>query len=122
MVSLILFIIYVLDFFLLLPDSKFKIFWSYILIFRLLYTAFITPIRITFIDKIDLTWFIIDLIIDILFFIDIIITFNTAYYNSYGELITNRKVIALSYLKTYFILDLLTIIPFTYIFEDSSKY
>lgn len=56
----------------------------------LIYTAFITPIRLAFIDEINLVWLTIGLIIDILFFIDILITFNTAYFNEEGVLITDR--------------------------------
>lgn len=56
----------------------------------LIYTAFITPIRLAFIDEINSVWLTIGLIVDILFFIDILITFNTAYFNEEGVLITDR--------------------------------
>ena len=51
-------------------------------------------------------------IIDILFMIDIVIIFNTAYYTEDMELIEDRKSIAKSYLKGWFIIDLLAVIPF----------
>lgn len=88
-----------------------------------MYTAFVTPIRITFIDEVDTAWFVVDLVIDVLFFLDIMITFNSTYYNAHGELVTDRRTIGTNYLKTYFVLDVLAILPFSLIVEDrSSKY
>jgi uncharacterized membrane protein len=73
-----------------LPDSKFKNYWQYILMLLLIYTAFITPIRLAFIDNDDTIWNIIEIIVDVLFFFDILITFNSAYYNEEGVLIVER--------------------------------
>ena len=57
-----------------------------------------------------------------LFFLDIVMTFNTAYFNK-GQVITNRKKIVLHYLKRDFPMDLLSLlyllIFFSYdIFQD----
>ena len=69
--------------------------WSYVLMLLLVYTAVITPVRITFIDVTDINWIFIDTIIDCLFFIDILVSFNSAYYDNSGVLITDRKAIIL---------------------------
>jgi len=73
-----------------LPDSKFKKYWQYVLMILLIYTAFITPIRLAFIEEFNIIWFSLELIVDILFFLDILITFNTAYFNEEGVLIVDR--------------------------------
>ena len=52
------------------------------------------------------------LIIDILFLVDIILIFNTAFYGIEMELIEDRKQIASTYLKGWFFLDSLAVIPF----------
>ena len=51
-------------------------------------------------------------IIDICFFIDILVTFNTAVPVSQVKLIDDRKMIAKMYLKKWFWIDLIVTIPF----------
>ena len=50
--------------------------------------------------------------IDVSFFLDIIVTFNTAFYDHDNDLIDNRHTIAQSYLFGWFPIDLVAIIPF----------
>ncbi|CAD8104029.1 unnamed protein product [Paramecium primaurelia] len=101
-----------------LPDSIFKKYWQYVLMILLIYTAFITPIRLAFIEEFNIIWFSLELIVDILFFLDILITFNTAYFNEEGVLIVDRQQIANQYLRTWFIFDLMAIFPTDQIFEN----
>lgn len=61
--------------------------------------------------------FIFELCVDFLFFCDICITLNTAYYNE-GKLVVERKHILYNYLPIMFI-DIISIIPF-FLFDDSS--
>jgi len=50
---------------------------------------------------------------DVLFFIDVILTFNTAILNDSNWTIeANRKNIAISYLKSWFVVDVLSCFPF----------
>jgi hypothetical protein len=56
---------------------------------------------------------IIDFCIDVMFFIDIIVTFNTLYYSDKDmAYIGNRRFIAQKYFKSWFILDLASSLPF----------
>lgn len=83
------------------------------LFFLLFYTAFITPLRITFFeDDTSLSWTINDYFIDALFVIDITITFNSAFYTELHELIYSRRLVTINYFKTWFLLDILAIFPF----------
>ena len=50
--------------------------------------------------------------IDMLFFIDIIVIFNTVFYDLEMEMITCRKAIAKNYVSGWFLVDLLAIVPF----------
>ena len=50
--------------------------------------------------------------IDTLFMMDIIVIFNTAYYDEYLQIIDNRKLIVKQYLTGWFTIDLMAIIPF----------
>ena len=59
-----------------------------------------------------------DPLVDLSFLIDIILTFNLAYYIDNGEkreLITDKKRIAKNYLKSWFTLDFLSCLPLDYI-------
>lgn len=49
--------------------------------------------------------------IDTFFLVDIFVNFNTAFYEQEYELVTSRKEIALNYLKSWFLLDFVSIIP-----------
>jgi hypothetical protein len=75
-----------------MPNSKVRQWWSSVQILLLVYTAFVTPVRITFLDQTTATeWVAIDAIIDCLFLIDIAITLNSTIYSIDGDLICDRK-------------------------------
>lgn len=98
-----------------LPNSAIRVYWSYVVIFLLIYTAYITPYRVVFIDsstEYD-SWFFIENGVDALFFIDILITLNSAYYDDKGKIVTNRLNIFISYLKSWLLLDILGVFPFS---------
>jgi hypothetical protein len=96
------------------PENRQKGAWDLFMTFVLIFTCVMTPLSIAFndIDKTEPESNTLDYIIDLLFGIDIIVIFNTAYYNDDNEIIDCRKQIACSYLKGWFIIDLLAIIPF----------
>ena len=55
-------------------------------------------------------YFAINLSMDIIFFIDILVVFNTSLENDYEEIV-DRKIICMTYLKGQFTVDLLSAIP-----------
>ena len=94
-----------------MPDEAFKTVWDLIMVVFLFYTFFVTPYRIAFDDE-SILFAISDQIVDFVFLADIIITFFMAFYNSQFILIDKRKDIAKSYLKSWFIIDVISILPF----------
>ena len=48
----------------------------------------------------------------VMFLTDIALHFRTTFVNRKGEVVSNPKVIALNYLKGWFLLDLLAALPF----------
>ncbi len=50
--------------------------------------------------------------IDFLFFLDILANFNSAYYTELNEIEDDRKIIAFSYIKSWFFIDILAVLPF----------
>ena len=56
------------------------------------------------------------LVVDCMFFLDIVINFRTTYVHSASdELVTDPRRLAIYYAKTWFIIDLLAAIPFDWI-------
>jgi hypothetical protein len=55
-----------------------------------------------------------DFYLDLVFFLDIIITFNMPLYDQKSRLITDRKVISIKYLRTWFMIDLVICWPLSY--------
>lgn len=62
-----------------MPDSKFKTFWNITVILLLLYTSTVVPFQVAFIDVDSDFSRIINYMIDLLFAMDIIVNFFSAY-------------------------------------------
>ena len=98
--------------YLIYPDSKLKNFWSFVSIFLLLYTSFITPYRICFLDSVPGEFIVLEWFIDSFILIDIVINIFSVYVNEDGEQIANLRKQFMIYLKTWLLIDLLSIFPF----------
>ena len=94
------------------PDSPSKKYWNFFLIFLLLYVATLMPYRIAFVDENTGFWFYFDIFIDFSFIADIFINIFSAYYDDENKLVTNRRVIFMTYLRSWFLLDLIASFPF----------
>ena len=64
----------------------------------------------------------VDVVIDIVFLLDIVFTFFSAYYNRIEELVTDRRTVCCNYLKSWFILDVISVLPFSYLFNSSANH
>ena len=96
------------------PDCIFKKLWNSLLGIALIYTAILMPYVMAFIESQSWdTWFWISLVLDILFMSDLILNFLTAYFNNEGTLITNRRLISINYLKSWFVIDIVASFPYS---------
>lgn len=86
--------------------------WDLFITVILLVTCILTPYNIAFsgIEQ-DISMFIISLLIDVFFFFDILIIFNTAYYDDEFRIVEDRFKIAKSYAMSWFLIDFLSIFP-----------
>lgn len=101
------------------PKSGRKLIWDSIIIVIVLYSAIIVPIEVGFPD-IDLgtPWQIISMIAAAIFFLDVVQNFFVGYYENDDEaMVTDRKAIAVRYLNSWFLLDLLAVMPTDYIID-----
>lgn len=102
--------------------SPFKAAWDWLILLLVLYTAIITPYVAAFLLSKDakarikgltsdpLT--IVDLVVDVLFILDIIINFRTTYVNKHDEVVSHHGKIAIHYFKGWFLIDMVAAIPF----------
>ncbi|KRW98530.1 Cyclic nucleotide-binding protein [Pseudocohnilembus persalinus] len=113
-----------------MPESKFKVIWNYIIVFFMIYTATLLPYLVCFVEEkiMFVYWF--DQVMNGVFALDIILSFFSAYYDNDNILVTSNKYIATQYLKTWFLIDFISVIPFSDILgsqnssssNDPSKY
>ncbi|CAK87690.1 unnamed protein product (macronuclear) [Paramecium tetraurelia] len=94
------------------PDSKFKIIWDILLLLFIVMNIFYIPINISFnITTSGAFEYLFDLLPSWIFVAEIILNFNTAYYDK-GLMHEDRKSIVKHYLKENFFWDLIVVIPF----------
>jgi hypothetical protein len=98
--------------FLIYPEDTFTSFWDVYIAIILIFSCLITPYRLALIEEDSDNWVIINAFIDIMFLCDIILIFNTTYYDEEFNLISDRKTIAIIYFKGWLFIDLVAIVPF----------
>lgn len=60
-------------------------------------------------------------IIDCIFLVDMLLSFCSAYYNEVEEVIDSRRLIVCGYLKSWFFIDLISILPIQHFLSESSN-
>ncbi|KAM7542145.1 hypothetical protein Aperf_G00000016874 [Anoplocephala perfoliata] len=92
----------------------FKAAWDWMILFLTSYTAVMVPYNAAFRSKTidDVIFLVIDSIVDVIFFIDIVLNFHTTFVGPQGEVISDATVIRINYLKSWFIVDLLSCLPY----------
>ena len=104
-----------------LPDSKFILILDFFISLSVIYDIIYIPYYLSY-DKYFCGFSIlnfhilIDLLISFIYIIDLFVNFFIAYYNFEEFLIKELKLIALNYISTYFIFDLIAAIPFKFYF------
>ena len=109
--------------YIILPTSRVRMVWNLIVFFLLMYTATLVPYRTIFIENEETSFlFYFDMIVDLLYFIDLILNFLMAYEDADKKLEVRLKKIASNYLQSWFFLDFLSCIPFQYLkVEDGNS-
>ena len=109
--------------------------WDWLVLALVTYTAVVTPYMASFVltlvqerkeldqgeDKGSNNDYsdplvIVDYVVDVMFVVDIFINFRTTYVDSSNEVISSPCRIAVHYIKTWFIIDILAAIPFELLF------
>jgi len=104
--------------YIILPYNSYKRFFDFIIAVVILYTSVIIPYKITFIECNSTYELVIENIIKFLLFWDLIMNFFTAYIDGDNKLIFDRKKIAINYLKSWFLIDLISLLPLWVPFDN----
>jgi len=100
--------------YIILPESKFKLVWNIVVLCLLMYTASLTPFTTAFImqdDPRSLLWRV-ELAIDCLYVMDFCLNFLMAYEDKDKKIEIRLRFIASHYLQTWAFLDLISCINF----------
>ncbi len=89
------------------PKSYFKYYWDFFIFIIILFTLIFLPLQICFFINHFSCFF-----IDVIYLIDLISNFFMAYYDKEETLIVNHKTIIIHYIFGWFIVDLISFIPF----------
>uniref|UniRef100_A0A3Q1G751 Potassium voltage-gated channel subfamily H member 7 n=1 Tax=Acanthochromis polyacanthus TaxID=80966 RepID=A0A3Q1G751_9TELE len=113
-----------IDKFTILHYSPFKAVWDWLILLLVIYTAIFTPYSAAFLLH-DIEeqrrrecgyscspLNVVDLIVDIMFIVDILINFRTTYVNINEEVVSHPAKIAIHYFKGWFLIDMVAAIPF----------
>lgn len=92
-----------------------------VILFFMLYTVSVLPYRVCFIETTDDGWSIFDDVMNGVFIGDLLLSFFFAYYDESNVLVTSNKYIAETYIKGWFFVDLLSVIPFTDILTTNER-
>ncbi|KAK2525988.1 Kcnh7 [Columba guinea] len=104
--------------------SPFKAVWDWLILLLVIYTAIFTPYSAAFLlndseerKRRECGYScsplnVVDLIVDIMFIIDILINFRTTYVNQNEEVVSDPAKIAIHYFKGWFLIDMVAAIPF----------
>ncbi|GMF14357.1 unnamed protein product [Phytophthora lilii] len=97
--------------------SKSRILWDVIMGVMVSITAITVPFRIAFDVQDVLVFYATDRMSDVLFVVDVILSFCTTYVDDTGVEIVDRHEIRRHYLKTTFFVDIVATIPFDFLIE-----
>lgn len=99
------------------PLSEFKYVIDLLSFFTCIYTVFYLPLRLIYYTEPSLVNVFIEFICDFFMLLDFLLGFITAYYDFEENFITTFSKTTLNYIRTFFIIDLVSAIPFNSILE-----
>uniref|UniRef100_A0A5K3ES66 Cyclic nucleotide-binding domain-containing protein n=1 Tax=Mesocestoides corti TaxID=53468 RepID=A0A5K3ES66_MESCO len=107
------------------PCSSFRFYWDLLMLTLLIANLIILPVAISFFyDDLRAHWIVFNSVSDAVFIADIAVKFRTGIIaNDYAdEIILDPKEIARQYVRSWFLLDLISSIPMDYIFWVLNKH
>lgn len=106
-------------YYIVLPNGKIRSTWDVYLCFLLMYVAAFVPYRVSYMTDLTGAIQVIDACVDCSFGFDILLNFFTAFSRPDGILVWDMKMIAIRYLKGFFLLDLVATFPFDVVINET---
>eukprot|EP00924_Labyrinthula_sp_SR-Ha-C_P009654 maker-scaffold_22-snap-gene-2.52-mRNA-1 protein AED:0.40 eAED:0.41 QI:0/0/0/1/1/1/2/0/611 len=104
------------------PNSVFFVLWNVFLALLVLYTTFTLPFVLAFYseDGVSSAYETFTFVVDLFFLLDILIQFRTGIVSPFNSevVLFDQKLIFWTYMKGFFILDLLSSLPFDYLLSN----
>ncbi len=95
------------------PNSNFARQWDMLMVALLIFTALVTPFEVAFLTSAFDFLFVINRMVDFGFMCDMVLNFFLGYFDeNEARMVWNQKRIASRYLKGWFSIDLVSILPF----------
>ncbi|KAH7850158.1 hypothetical protein Vadar_028612 [Vaccinium darrowii] len=102
------------------PDNRWYRAWTKIILALAIYSSFSTPMEFGFFRGLPRRFFLLDIAGQIAFLVDIVLRFFVAYKDTQTyKIVYDRTPIALRYLKSSFVIDLLACMPWDAIYRAS---
>ena len=101
----------------LLHYSTFKVTWDWVILGLTFYTVIMVPFnlavyRTSYTSTGDITFLVVDSIVDIIFLIDIVFNFHTSFVGNDGAVIVDEAKIRSNYLRSGFLIDVMACLPY----------
>ncbi|EXC20599.1 Potassium channel SKOR [Morus notabilis] len=104
------------------PDNKWYRVWQKFILIWAVYSSFFTPLEFGFFRGLNEDLFVLDIVGQIAFLVDIVLQFFVAYRDSQTyRMVCKRNPIALRYLKSHFVIDLLGCLPWDIIYKTCGR-
>ncbi|KAL8193974.1 hypothetical protein R6Q57_026216 [Mikania cordata] len=104
------------------PENRWYRAWVKIILVWAVYSSFFTPMEFGFFRGLPDRLYLLDILSQAAFFVDIVVQFFVAYRDSQTyKIIVSPRLIAIRYLKSHFILDLLACMPWDIIYTASGR-
>nr|VZH98616.1 unnamed protein product [Spirometra erinaceieuropaei] len=101
--------------------SIFKIVWDWLIVLCTFYFAVVVPFNAAFQrDNHERTLRNLDMVLEVLFIVDILLNFRTTFVSKSGQVVHQSKAIAINYIRGWFILDLIAAVPFDVVWTIQS--
>ncbi|KAG9137578.1 hypothetical protein Leryth_019769 [Lithospermum erythrorhizon] len=104
------------------PENRWYRAWEKFILMWALYSSFFTPMEFGFFRGLPNSLFLLDVLGQVVFFVDIILQFFVSYRDSQTyRMIYKRTPIALRYLRTFFFFDILGCLPWDTIYKATGR-
>jgi len=99
--------------------SPYKSAWDWLILLLVIYVAVSTPYVAAFLSINHSDPLVsVDLVVDVMFLADMIVNFRTSFLQN-GEVIVDAKLIAVNYLRGWFLIDAVSAVPFDFVLSKT---